>query len=106
MFRFLDQLTPGDVEAITAFVQMEMLEAGLLLLFAVSSLGGTDFDNLGRRLVVFQQLLVSGLDWRRCAILLLLCGLAAVALGLFLVSVAANLVLNDALIVDVLHLRK
>jgi formimidoylglutamate deiminase len=28
MFRFLDQLTPDHVEAITAFVQMEMLEAG------------------------------------------------------------------------------
>ena len=28
MFRFLDQLTPEDVEAIAAFVQMEMLEAG------------------------------------------------------------------------------
>jgi len=28
MYRFLDQLTPNDVEAITAFVQMEMLEAG------------------------------------------------------------------------------
>jgi len=28
MFRFLDRLTPDDVEAITAFVQMEMLEAG------------------------------------------------------------------------------
>lgn len=28
MFRFLDQLTPDDVEAITAYVQMEMLEAG------------------------------------------------------------------------------
>ncbi|WP_102108437.1 formimidoylglutamate deiminase [Oceaniglobus roseus] len=28
MFRFLDQLTPGDVTAIAAFVQMEMLEAG------------------------------------------------------------------------------
>ncbi|NMG39333.1 formimidoylglutamate deiminase [Chelativorans sp. ZYF759] len=28
MFRFLDQLTPDDVEAIAAFVQMEMLEAG------------------------------------------------------------------------------
>ncbi|XDA96996.1 formimidoylglutamate deiminase [Sulfitobacter sp. LCG007] len=28
MFRFLEQLTPDDVEAITAFVQMEMLEAG------------------------------------------------------------------------------
>ena len=28
MFRFLDQLTPGDVEAIAAFAQMEMLEAG------------------------------------------------------------------------------
>ncbi len=28
MYRFLDQLTPDDIEAITAFVQMEMLEAG------------------------------------------------------------------------------
>ncbi len=28
MYRFLDQLTPDHVEAITAFVQMEMLEAG------------------------------------------------------------------------------
>ncbi len=28
MYRFLDQLTPHDVEVITAFVQMEMLEAG------------------------------------------------------------------------------
>lgn len=28
MYRFLDQLTPDQVEAITAFVQMEMLEAG------------------------------------------------------------------------------
>lgn len=28
MFRFLDSLTPEDVEAIAAFVQMEMLEAG------------------------------------------------------------------------------
>lgn len=28
MFRFLDQLSPDDVQAITAFVQMEMLEAG------------------------------------------------------------------------------
>ncbi len=28
MFRFLDQLTPDDVQAIAAFVQMEMLESG------------------------------------------------------------------------------
>ena len=28
MFRFLDQLTPEDIEAVTAQVQMEMLEAG------------------------------------------------------------------------------
>ncbi len=28
MFRFLDQLAPDDIEAIAAFVQMEMLEAG------------------------------------------------------------------------------
>ena len=28
MFRFLDRLTPDQVEAIAAFAQMEMLEAG------------------------------------------------------------------------------
>lgn len=28
MYRFLDHLTPDDIEAITGFVQMEMLEAG------------------------------------------------------------------------------
>ena len=28
MYRFLDQLTPEDIQSITAFVQMEMLEAG------------------------------------------------------------------------------
>ena len=28
MYRFLDQITPDDIEAIAAFVQMEMLEAG------------------------------------------------------------------------------
>lgn len=28
MFRFLDQLTPDDVQTITAFVQMQMLESG------------------------------------------------------------------------------
>ncbi len=28
MFRFLDRLSPGHIEAITAFVQMEILEAG------------------------------------------------------------------------------
>lgn len=28
MYRFLDQLTPADVESITTFVQMQMLEAG------------------------------------------------------------------------------
>ncbi|NYS25451.1 formimidoylglutamate deiminase [Rhodobacteraceae bacterium 2376] len=28
MFRFLDQLTPEDIEAVTAYVQMRMLEAG------------------------------------------------------------------------------
>ena len=28
MFRFLDRLTPSDIEGIAAFVQMEMLEAG------------------------------------------------------------------------------
>ena len=28
MYRFLDQLTPDDIQAIAAFVQVEMLEAG------------------------------------------------------------------------------
>ena len=31
MYRFLDILDPDDIEAIAAFVQMEMLEAGLCL---------------------------------------------------------------------------
>jgi len=50
MFRFLDQLTPDDIEAITAFVQMEMLEAGFATNVEFHYLhhqpGGVPYDNL------------------------------------------------------------
>ncbi len=50
MFRFVDQLTPDDIAAISAFVQMEMLEAG----YAAScefhyihhQRDGTPYDNI------------------------------------------------------------
>ncbi|WP_439528345.1 formimidoylglutamate deiminase [Pannonibacter sp.] len=51
MFRFLDQLTPDDVEAIAAFVQMEMLEAGYATNVEFHYLhhqpGGAPYANLG-----------------------------------------------------------
>lgn len=50
MYRFLDQLTPDDVEAITAFVQMEMLEAGygrsVEFHYLHHQPGGAPYDNL------------------------------------------------------------
>ncbi|MEM7733501.1 MAG: formimidoylglutamate deiminase [Pseudomonadota bacterium] len=50
MFRFLDQLTPAHVEAITALVQMEMLEAGYAAQVEFHYLhhqpGGIPYDNL------------------------------------------------------------
>jgi formimidoylglutamate deiminase len=50
MFRFLDQLTPEDVEAIAAFVQMEMLEAGYAAVAEFHYLhhrpGGAPYDRL------------------------------------------------------------
>jgi formimidoylglutamate deiminase len=50
MFRFLDRLTPEHVEAITAFVQMEMLEAGYACNAEFHYLhhqpGGVPYDNL------------------------------------------------------------
>lgn len=50
MFRFLDQLTPEDVQAITAFVQMQMLEAGYGAMAEFHYLhhapGGQPYDNL------------------------------------------------------------
>lgn len=50
MFRFLDQLTPEHVEAITAFVQMEMLEAGYATNVEFHYLhhqtGGVPYENL------------------------------------------------------------
>lgn len=50
MFRFLDRLTPDHVEAIAAFVQMEMLEAGYAANVEFHYLhhqpGGVPYDNL------------------------------------------------------------
>lgn len=50
MFRFLDRLTPDHIEAITAFVQMEMLEAGYASNVEFHYLhhqpGGKPYDNL------------------------------------------------------------
>jgi len=50
MFRFLDRLTPAHVEAIAAFVQMEMLEAGYATNVEFHYLhhqpGGRPYDNL------------------------------------------------------------
>lgn len=50
MFRFLDRLTPDHIEAITAFVQMEMLEAGYATNAEFHYLhhqpGGMPYDNI------------------------------------------------------------
>lgn len=50
MFRFLDRLTPEHVEAITAFVQMEMLESGYATNAEFHYLhhqpGGAPYDNI------------------------------------------------------------
>ena len=50
MFRFLDHLSPDHVEAITAFVQMEMLEAGFATNVEFHYLhhqpGGAPYDNI------------------------------------------------------------
>ncbi len=50
MFRFLDHLTPDDVHAIAAFVQMEMLEAGYAAVAEFHYLhhqpGGIPYENL------------------------------------------------------------
>ncbi|MEO0328665.1 MAG: formimidoylglutamate deiminase [Pseudomonadota bacterium] len=50
MYRFLDQLKPEDIEAITAFVQMEMLEAGYATNVEFHYIhhqpGGVPYDNL------------------------------------------------------------
>lgn len=50
MFRFLDRLTPDHIEAITAFVQMEMLEAGYATNVEFHYLhhqpNGTPYDNI------------------------------------------------------------
>lgn len=50
MFRFLDRLSPDDVQAIAAFVQMEMLEAGYATNVEFHYLhhqpGGQPYDNM------------------------------------------------------------
>ena len=50
MFRFLDHLSPDNIEAITAFVQMEMLEAGYATNVEFHYLhhqpGGAPYDNI------------------------------------------------------------
>lgn len=50
MFRFLDHLTPEDVEAIAALVQMEMLEAGYAAIAEFHYLhhqpGGVEYDDI------------------------------------------------------------
>lgn len=50
MFRFLDQLTPEQVQAIAAYVQMEMLEAGFAtnveFHYLHHQLGGVPYDSL------------------------------------------------------------
>lgn len=50
MYRFLDQLTPDDIETIAAFVQMEMLEAGYAanaeFHYMHHQKDGTPYDNL------------------------------------------------------------
>ena len=50
MFSFLDHLTPDDIEAITAFVQMETLEAGYASMgefhYIHHQPGGVKYDNL------------------------------------------------------------
>ncbi|MEF2070134.1 formimidoylglutamate deiminase [Consotaella aegiceratis] len=51
MFRFLEALTPEDVEAIAAFVQMEMLEAGYAAVgefhYVHHQPDGSPYDDLG-----------------------------------------------------------
>ena len=62
MFRFLDQLTPEDIEAITAFVQMETLEAGYASMgefhYIHHQPGGREYDalsELGGRVIAAAQ---------------------------------------------------
>jgi formimidoylglutamate deiminase len=61
MYRFLDHLTPEHVEAITGFVQMEMLEAGYAAVAEFHYLhhqpGGIPYGNIAE---------LSGADFRRC----------------------------------------
>ncbi len=50
MYRFLDQLTPDDIESIAAFVQMEMLESGYAAVCEFHYIhhqpNGSEYDNI------------------------------------------------------------
>ncbi|MGJ8564722.1 MAG: formimidoylglutamate deiminase [Alphaproteobacteria bacterium] len=68
MYRFLDHLTPDDIEAITAFVQMEMLEAGygtsVEFHYLHHQADGTPYDNiaeLAERIMAAAQISGMGL---------------------------------------------
>lgn len=68
MYSFLDKLTPGHIEAITAYVQMEMLEAGYATNVEFHYLhhqpGGAEYDNLAElseRIVAATQISGIGL---------------------------------------------
>ena len=69
MYKFLDQLTPNDIEAIAAFVQMEMLEAGygasVEFHYLHNQADGTKYDNqaeLSDRIAAAAQLSGIGLS--------------------------------------------
>lgn len=62
MYQFLDQLSPADIEAITAFVQMEMLESGygtnVEFHYLHHQAGGGEYENpaeLSERIVAAAQ---------------------------------------------------
>ncbi len=66
MYRFLDLLTPEDIAAITAYVQMEMLEAGFAAVaefhYLHHQIGGQPYDHLGETTDrVFEAQSISGI---------------------------------------------
>jgi formimidoylglutamate deiminase len=70
MYRFLDLLSPDDIEAIAAFVQMEMLEAGFASVgefhYLHHAQGGVPYDNLAElsdRIFAAQQTSGIGLTY-------------------------------------------
>jgi formimidoylglutamate deiminase len=70
MYRFLDLLTPDDIQAIAAYVQMEMLEAGFASVgefhYLHHAVGGAPYDNLAElsdRIFAAQQTSGIGLTY-------------------------------------------